>query len=76
MVMDSKGFIYLVDDNTVRIIDPEFKVITIARIEGNFQRKRKKSSLHFSFDTQMHFKKRERVALVLAEKGNRRMKGK
>ena len=39
MVMDSKGFIYLVDQIAVRRIDPEFKVTTIARIEGNFQKK-------------------------------------
>ena len=45
MVLDSKGFIYLVDDNTVRIIDPELKVTTISRIEGNFKKKEIFSSL-------------------------------
>ena len=51
MMMDSNGFIYLVDDSTVRRIDPEFDVKTIARIEGKFQKERNKSSLHFDFDS-------------------------
>jgi hypothetical protein len=41
MVMDSSGFIYLVDQNTVRRIDPEFKVTTIARIEGKLPKEKK-----------------------------------
>ena len=39
MVMDSKGFIYLVDKSAVRRIDPEFKVTTVSRFESKFRKK-------------------------------------
>jgi hypothetical protein len=36
LVMDSKGFIYLVDSYTIRRISPQLEVKTIATIEGTF----------------------------------------
>jgi len=39
LVMDSKGFIYLVDYTSVRSISPQHEVKTIARIESTHKKK-------------------------------------
>jgi hypothetical protein len=33
LVMDSKGFIYLVDENTIRKMNPQFEVTTLAKVD-------------------------------------------
>jgi hypothetical protein len=46
-VMDSKGFIYLVDYIAVRKISPQYGVTTVARIAGRIKGKMSLSSIQF-----------------------------